>query len=1380
MHETFLGDATASTPVTITLGFRPRNAAELKTLAERPTGRHGLSTAALRMLFTPSATVTGAADAYLRRFGFRMTAAGILTRSYTGTVLDSENAFQTTIARYQAGKVRFQRPDSPVTLPPQLATAVEGVSGLDTYPVYHPASVTSKASAVTASCSGPWNVQAYFGTGYQPSQLAASTGYNYQSLLDAGANGHGDVLALLEFSTYSPSETATYQSCYGTSVPNTNVLVNGGTTDTTGSGEVELDQEVAATAAPGLSHMYTYIAPNGYMYPVIDQMLNDRPTTGTTEISISWGGCELYGSGWNEVMTDQELQLAAAAGVSVFAASGDHGATDCYPSTTYPDVDYPASSPYITGVGGTTLYSSGWETAWGTPTTQSGGGGGGGTSFLYTMPSWQSGPGVISAYSDPSCGGYCREVPDVALDANPDTGYVVRLDGQWTLEGGTSAAAPLLAAITADANSYSLAYGGNRVGFANPFFYQHAGYPLLNDVSYGSNSMFGRTTYPATSGYDMATGLGSPNALVYAQKLLGLTDKTPPAVTLAAPSAGFVTTSTPTFSGAAGAATGDASSVSVSIYSGTSTSGTLVRTLSAPIGGSGWTITPGSAIADGTYTAQAVQTDAAANVGNSGTVTFTIDTVTPTVTITSPGAGSSVRANQPVIGGSAGSQINDSATVNATIYAGSDTTGAVVATLPATRSGASWSLAPGSPLAEGTYTAQATQADAAGHVGHSAPVTFTVDTIAPTVTLDTPAAGWVTTSTPVLSGAASSAPGDASSVTVRLHTGASVGGAVVRTFSAPIGGSGWTITPGSAIADGTYTAQAVQTDAAANVGNSGTVTFTIDTVTPTVTITSPGAGSSVRANQPVIGGSAGSQINDSATVNATIYAGSDTTGAVVATLPATRSGASWSLAPGSPLAEGTYTAQATQADAAGHVGHSAPVTFTVDTIAPTVTLDTPAAGWVTTSTPVLSGAASSAPGDASSVTVRLHTGASVGGAVVRTFSAPIGGSGWTITPGSAIADGTYTAQAVQTDAAANVGNSGTVTFTIDTVTPTVTVSAPLAGIYTQNTQPTFTGSASNDTWDATLVTVNVYQGTSTSRPRSRDPAADAQRNELVDHTKRATCRWYLHCPGQPERRRRPCRTERASHLHRGVLPRHPQPDRELKATHADGRLLGGAARRADRPDKRAAAGRSGCPHHRFVHLPRHLPRGECLDVHELHRRVVEAHHHQPRQVALHLACPLPRQPRFGRTGDQRADAPRASQPDRRRRGDLEQAPLHGHSRPPFHFQGQRSAGHGRRTRDRRKTNVRRLASHNHARGNRFDRELLRETGVRAPGEGVAPLYLHRFGNQPVDVGGLASSAVRHQVASRAFSQRASRYRRRTCSTGAHDGAGRRGVPARSR
>jgi kumamolisin len=157
------------------------------------------------------------------------------------------------------------------------------------------------------------------GRGYQPAQFASPDGYDFQSLLDAGHAGQADTLALIEFSNYTPSNVAAYQACYGTTVPITDVPVNGGTTDRSGAGEVQLDEEVAATAAPGLSHIYTYIAPNNgstSFGSMIDSIIEDQPVTHTNVVSISWGDCEYPALFPSMRSDDAEFQLAKAAGLT--------------------------------------------------------------------------------------------------------------------------------------------------------------------------------------------------------------------------------------------------------------------------------------------------------------------------------------------------------------------------------------------------------------------------------------------------------------------------------------------------------------------------------------------------------------------------------------------------------------------------------------------------------------------------------------------------------------------------------------------------------------------------------------------------------------------------------------------------------------------------------------------------------------------------------------------------------------------------------------------------------------------------------------------------------------------------------------------------------
>jgi peptidoglycan/xylan/chitin deacetylase (PgdA/CDA1 family) len=184
-------------------------------------------------------------------------------------------------------------------------------------------------------------------------------------------------------------------------------------------------------------------------------------------------------------------------------------------------------------------------------------------------------------------------------------------------------------------------------------------------------------------------------------------------------------TATPQISGTAGTAVGDASTVSVAVYSGSTATGTPTQTLSAPVASDGtWSVTP-AALQDGTYAVQATQSQAGGNQGTSATVTFTVDATGPTVTITSPANGDTVSTSTVTVKGTAGTAPGDDATVTVDVFTGTSATGTPARTSTATVSTGSWSVDV-TGLTAGTYTVQARQKDAAGNSSSSSPVTFTV------------------------------------------------------------------------------------------------------------------------------------------------------------------------------------------------------------------------------------------------------------------------------------------------------------------------------------------------------------------------------------------------------------------------------------------------------------------------------------------------------------------------------------------------------------------------------------------------------------------------------------------------------------------------------
>jgi kumamolisin len=206
---------------------------------------------------------------------------------------------------------------------------------------------------------------------------------------------------------------------------------------------------------------------------------------------------------------DQAAQAAAALGVTILAAAGDHGSDDGV-GDGKAHVDFPASSPHILACGGTRLSGSGTKIASETVWNDGPGGGatGGGISDEFALPSWQSGANVpLSANPGGNQG---RGVPDVAGDADPVTGYQVQVDGHQMVFGGTSAVAPLWAGLIALVNQHLK----SPVGYLNPLLYTKVPVGTLHDVTTGSNG-----AYSARSGWDACTGLGSPDGAKLMQAL---------------------------------------------------------------------------------------------------------------------------------------------------------------------------------------------------------------------------------------------------------------------------------------------------------------------------------------------------------------------------------------------------------------------------------------------------------------------------------------------------------------------------------------------------------------------------------------------------------------------------------------------------------------------------------------------------------------------------------------------------------------------------------------------------------------------------------------------------------------------------------------------
>jgi pro-kumamolisin-like protein len=522
-HAQRLGDVPATRPVQAVVVLKPRNPNLLRALALRSSARPGLSEADIRRLFAPTPARVAATRRYLTSLGLHITAHTDMTLTVAGTASAAERAFGVGIGLYRsAAGTSFQAVSGSVTLPRAIAAWVQSVGGLGDPVRLRPATRIHRlhgSALITPSCTGATRAQHAFG-GYLPADLGQSQAYGLNSLVGAGNDGTGQTIGMVEFSDYAHSDVTHFRSCFpgisGTYAPD--VVVGGPNTDTSGRGEVALDLEVAMAAAPD-AQVRAYIAPNDpdFAPAVIDRMRQD----GVTIISDSWGACEPLLAPRLLAAENTSLELAAVAGISTFVASGDFGSTDCFPFTTDLAVDDPSSQPFATAVGGTGLevppvYGRRRETAW-----QSGGGG---ISMNWRKPLYQRGKTIaIRGRKCKSGRAECRETPDVALDARPKrTGYIIYCDrcgaGRgivWAPVGGTSAAAPLMAAMTADADEAA----GKRLGFANPFLYAQAGTAMFRDIVSGTNNIFGGRKYAAHPGYDLATGLGSVQAGAFATAL---------------------------------------------------------------------------------------------------------------------------------------------------------------------------------------------------------------------------------------------------------------------------------------------------------------------------------------------------------------------------------------------------------------------------------------------------------------------------------------------------------------------------------------------------------------------------------------------------------------------------------------------------------------------------------------------------------------------------------------------------------------------------------------------------------------------------------------------------------------------------------------------
>ncbi|HEV3213578.1 MAG TPA: protease pro-enzyme activation domain-containing protein [Acidimicrobiales bacterium] len=600
-----LGAVPRTQRVQVSVFLQPRSAAALASFAAQvsnvhsPQFRHYLARGAFAARFGPTLGSITAVESFARRAGLHVSAlsANHLALSLTGTAGSFSSAFSTRLSevRLPDGS-RGRATTAPLRLPATIAPSVVAIVGLNnvvrahtslrrvnqlrrptkrigrSFPTVRPRAIPGAPSACGAASAV---TQLGFG-GITDDQVAHA--YGADGLYSAGDLGAGQTVAIFELEPFLKSDVRAFEQCYlGADKTSQLSVVNvdHGPGAGPGSGEAALDIENVAAIAPA-AKIVVYQAPNtgAGSLDTYNRIVSDDTAQVVTS---SWGFCETDQLNLSPGATAAEsliFEQAAAQGQTVFNAGGDAGNDSCaynsgFPTNPVLSVGDPASQPYVVGVGGTTAISVAQppkEQVWNDGAF--GGAGAGGISVIWTQPPWLGASANARSSALPChapTGLVCRTTPDVSAFADEFTGVTIYYAGAWTTIGGTSSSSPiwaaLLALINASSSCTSVPATAHGVGFAAPLLYRVASNATdyasgFNDVTAGNNDDFGVTggRYAAGVGYDLATGLGTPE-LTPAPGVLGpglaaslcaaAQSATTAAITSVAPRAGSATGGTP-------------------------------------------------------------------------------------------------------------------------------------------------------------------------------------------------------------------------------------------------------------------------------------------------------------------------------------------------------------------------------------------------------------------------------------------------------------------------------------------------------------------------------------------------------------------------------------------------------------------------------------------------------------------------------------------------------------------------------------------------------------------------------------------------------------------------------------------------------------------
>ncbi|MEO6923538.1 MAG: protease pro-enzyme activation domain-containing protein, partial [Bryocella sp.] len=542
-----------------------------------PEYHHFLTTEQFGEQFGVADSDIAATTAWLQQQGFTVTG---VSRShdrieFSGTASQVNAAFATELHNYTGTLGTHFAPSTALSVPSALASTVLTIANLNSFrPRPRIISAPTIPAVLRPNYTSGISGNIFLG----PKDV--STIYTVNATYSAGYNGAGQSIAVVGQTAIVPSDITAFQTGFGYPakapiqilVPNTgaSVIYNGD------EAETDLDLEYSGAMAPGATIYLVYTGSNSNS-GVFDAVQHAVQNLIAPIISISYGICEPDLSSSNYTQLNSVFQQGVAQGQTITVASGDTGSTDCYPDTTATTtvrqslaVDFPASSQYVTGLGGTAIAKANLSSTYFTPSTNGTdvissaksyvpeqvwnddayaisqgataatalSASGGGISIYTPRPTWQAGvPGIIT--------GNTRLVPDLSLlssnyfpgfiyctsdtsawsssqTSSCSTGLRDAVTSGFTLAGGTSFAAPIFAGLVAVLNQ-AKGYNSAGQGLINPTLYTLASNPAayasaFHDITVGGNqclagptycSTAGAGSYAATTGYDLASGLGS-------------------------------------------------------------------------------------------------------------------------------------------------------------------------------------------------------------------------------------------------------------------------------------------------------------------------------------------------------------------------------------------------------------------------------------------------------------------------------------------------------------------------------------------------------------------------------------------------------------------------------------------------------------------------------------------------------------------------------------------------------------------------------------------------------------------------------------------------------------------------------------------------------